>query len=117
MKFNLGDIRSITVYRSSNHSIVDTAKSLKKFIDVKEITLITGDFNVCTVKDPRNAVTKMLEGLGFLQLVKDATHTQGGHIDHSYWLDETKMWELPKLEHYTPYYSDHDSLLVTLKKK
>ena len=70
-----------------------------------------------TVKDEKNAVTKMLEGLGFKQLVKDATHVQGGHIDHCYWLDKTKEWELPHLEHYTPYYSDHDGLLVTLKKK
>ena len=117
MKFNLGEIKSITVYKSSNHSIVETAKTLKKFIDVKETTIITGDFNVCTVKDERNAVTKMLEELGFKQLVKDATHIQGGHIDHCYWLDKTKRWEWPQLENYTPYYSDHDSLLLTLKKK
>ena len=117
MKFNIGEISSITVYKSSNHSTVETANTLKKFIDVRETTLITGDFNVCTVKDKRNAVTKMLEELGFKQLVKVATHIQGGHIDHCYWLDETMMWELPQLEHYTPYYSDHDCLLVTLKKK
>ena len=90
---------------------------VKKFINVKETTLITGDFNVCTVKDEGNAVTKMLQGLGFKQLVKDATHIQGGHIDHCYWLDKTKRWEWPQLELYTPYYSDHDCLLVTLKKK
>ena len=48
---------------------------------------------MCTVKEERNAVTKMLEGLGFQQLVKDATHTQGGHIDHSH--TEDKWIEFP----------------------
>ena len=116
-KFNLGGISSITVYRSSNHSVVETANSLKKFIDVKETTLITGDFNVCIKKDPKNSITKTLEGLGFKQLVKDATHTQGGHIDHCYWLDSSQKWEWPIMERYSPYYSDHDGLLLTLKKK
>ena len=105
------------MYRSSTHSIVETAKSLKKFIDVRETMLITGDFNVCTIKDEKNAVTKLLEGLGFNQLVKDATHVQGGHIDHCYWLDKTKKWEWPELQRYSPYYSDHDCLLLTMKKK
>ena len=116
-RFKFREISSISVYRSSSHSIVDAAKILKKFIDVQEATLITGDFNVCSVKDQTNAVTKLLEGLGFHQLVNEATHIQGGHIDHCYWLDKTKKWEWPKLEQYSPYYSDHDCLLLTLKKK
>ena len=116
-KFKLEDISSISVYRSSNHSVIETAKSLKKVIDVRETTLITGDFNVCFLKDQKNAITRMLLDLGFRQLVKDATHIQGGHIDHCYWLDKTNMWELPELERYSPYHSDHDALLLTLKKK
>ena len=96
---------------------METAKSLIEFIDVRKTTLITVDFNVCTKKDPKNAITKMLEGLGFKQLVKEATHVQGGHIDHCYWLDKGKKWEWPKLEQYSPYYSDHEGLLITLKKK
>ena len=115
-KFIIGKVSSITVYRSSNHSVVETAKTLTKFIDLRETTLITGDFNVCTKKDPKNAITKALEVLGFKQLVIEATHIQGGHIDHCYWLDKEKKWEWPTLEQYSPYYSDHNSLLITLKK-
>ena len=94
-----------------------TAKSLKKFIDVRETMMITGDFNVCTVKDEKNAVTNMLNGLGFQQMIKEATHIQGGHIDHCYWLDKKGIWNLPLMERYSPYHSDHDALMITLKKK
>ena len=116
-KFNIKGISSISLYRSSNHSLVEAAKTLKSFINTREATLITGDFNVCTVKDQGNSLTKMLEGLGFIQLVSEATHIQGGHIDHCYWLDKRGKWKLPVLERYSPYHSDHDALLITLKTK
>ena len=116
-KFNIQEISSISVYRSSSHSIVEAAKTIKSFINTSKATLITGDFNVCTVKDEGNTLTKMLEGLGFIQLVSEATHIQGGHIDHCYWLDKEGKWKLPVLERYSPYHSDHDALLITLKNK
>ena len=116
-KFNIGEISSISVYRSSHHSLVDTAKSLKALVDVGETTLITGDFNVCTVNDHNNAITKMLEGLGFKQLMKEATHIEGRLIDHCYWIDKSKKWDCPEIERYSPYHSDHDAILVTLKTK
>ena len=116
-KLNIKGISSISLYRSSNHSIVEAAKSLRSVINTREATLITGDFNVCTVKDQGNSLTKMLEELGFIQLVSEATHIQGGHIDHCYWLDNKGKWKLPVLERYSPYHSDHDALLITLKTK
>ena len=116
-KIKIQEITSINLYRSSNHSIIEAAKSLKSFIKTGESTLVTGDFNVCALRDPGNAMTKMLEGLGFIQLVSEATHIQGGHIDHCYWLDKRGKWKLPVLERYSPYHSDHDALLITLKTK
>ena len=116
-KFIIRGINTINVYRSSSHSLVETASVLKRFIDTRETTLITGDFNVCALKDEKNNISEMLRKLGFKQLMTEATHIQGGLIDHSYWLDKTKKWELPKLERYSPYYSDHDALLITLKRK
>ena len=79
--------------------------------------MITGDFNVCSVMDHGNSITKMLEELGFKQLVSESTHIQGGHIDHCYWLDKEGIWNLPLVERYSPYHSDHDALMITLKKK
>ena len=86
-------------------------------IDVNKPTLIKGDFNLCSIKDSSNSVTANLVKLGFKQMVKKATHIEGGHIDHCYWLDKSKIWEEPKLERYSPYWSDHDALLVTIRKK
>ena len=56
-----------------------------------------------------------MEKLGFEQLVKKATHVMGGLIDHVYWKDPTDTWQTPVIETYSPYYSDHDTILITLK--
>ena len=109
-------MNSISIYRSSNHSIVDAARVLRTLIDTGEPTLVTGDLNVCAVNEKGNALTKMLEELGFKQLVREATHIQGNHIDHCYWLDKPKKWDWPIIERYSPYHSDHDALLITLKR-
>ena len=52
--------------------------------------------------------------MGFTQMVTTATHIQGGHIDHAYWRDQDSLWNEPELEIYSPYYSDHDALLITI---
>ena len=76
--------------------------------------LIVGDFNLCYMTNENNQVSKELKHYGFKQLMNHATHIQGGHIDHVYWRDISKMWMPPCLERYSPYYSDHDASLVTL---
>ena len=86
-------------------------------IDQDKPTLVSGDFNVCLRKNPSNEITKRLIEQGFEQLVTTATHVEGGLIDHVYWLDKGNTWEPPTLEQYCPYYSDHDALLVTLRKR
>ena len=53
----------------------------------------------------------------FSQLVREATQIQGGHIDHAYWRDKNGVWNEPAIEHYTPYYSDHDGICTTLTKQ
>ena len=78
---------------------------------------MTGDLNVCLRKNPRNELTKKLKEVGFSQLVDRATHVEGGQIDHVYWRDLPGEWTDPVLEMYSPYYLDHDGLLVTLVKR
>ena len=91
-------------------------ESLEQRIRWNRPTIITGDFNLCFKTNSNNGVTKRLLELGFTQLVKEATHIQGGHIDHVYWRDQVSpVFQEPVLERYSPYYSDHDALLVTLK--
>ena len=48
---------------------------------------------------------------------KEPTQTMGGFIDHAYWKDNQNCWESPKFERYSPYFSDHDALCITLMAK
>ena len=50
--------------------------------------------------------------MGFEQLNEEATHVAGGHIDHMYVMK--KAAGKSSLERYTPFYSDHDALCLTL---
>ena len=113
----VGGIVSVNVYRSADGSPADLIDVLEnRMIDPDQPTLITGDFNICTMKKPRNLITKTLvERLGFALMIKEATHICGGHIDHVYWRDPTGQWDIPVIERYSPFYSDHDALLVTLR--
>ena len=117
MKISFKDLDSINVYRSAGKGLADTYDKIHETIDQSKVTLITGDFNVCLNKNPNNLVTMKLKKLGFTQLVDRCTHVEGGQIDHIYWKDLNRDWKDPKLEFYSPYYSDHDGLLVTLTKR
>ena len=116
MKLELENLDVINVYRSSDKSLVQTAEQLRDFLNTDKSTLITGDFNVCYKGNRNNQITKTLERMGFKQLVREATQIQGGLIDHVYWKDSTQSWDTPVLERYSPYYSDHDALLVVLER-
>ena len=63
-----------------------------------------------------NAITSSLIQQGFSQIVDKATHVMGGLIDHAYWKDISDRWYEPEIETFSPYYSDHDAVLVTLKR-
>ena len=75
------------------------------------MTVIGGDFNICQVERRQNSIAKCLSSFGFRQLVTDATHIEGGHIDHIY-----VNFNTAELEIYSPYYTalDHDALCLTL---
>ena len=96
--------------------MVETWESLETTLRRQKPILLTGDFNICFNQNRNNILTKNIEKLGFQQLVKKATHVMGGLIDHAYWKDPGDVWEMPVIETYSPYYSDHDTILVTLKK-
>ena len=117
MKQEMPGLDVINVYRSGDKSLVEAAQSLAEMINKNKPTVITGDFNVCARQDKNNQITKMLRRLGFKQLVTEATQIEGRVIDHVYWKDVSDCWTGPDLERYSPYYSDHDGLLLTLRKK
>ena len=114
--FNMEKVSSIAVYRSSFGNIGSLTEKLVKIISKKKCVLIIGDFNICTKKKPSNTVTTVLLSQDFTSLLDEATHIEGGYIDHAYWKDEDQDFLRPTVERYSPYYSDHDAICITLMK-
>ena len=90
---------------------------LREMITVKKTTIIGGDFNVCALKNQKNYITLKLKELKFHQIVKQATHIEGGLIDHLYIKqgEETDLiWDVEVLP---KYFTDHDCIRVTVGEK
>ena len=116
-KFSSSTIDIINTYRSANGHSVELLNNLINITSEERTSLITGDFNICYQMNQSNRLIQGLDKRGFSQLVNEATHIQGRHIDHVYWRDHTCTWSEPDVERYSPYYSDHDAICVTIKKK
>ena len=61
-------------------------------------------------------MSQFLENNEFKQLVKDATHIKGRHIDHFYLKMSGQQIEEPTIMTYSPYYSDHDAICATFPR-
>ena len=107
----------VNVYRSQGMDNVELANDLRSIVNKSKLTVICGDFNLCYVDDRDNEVTKMFENEGFVQLVNEATHFMGGHIDHVYSNHDTQKYEV-NIQLYSPYYlaKDHDAVCITITK-
>ena len=107
----------LNVYRSQGMNNDELANDLKSLINISKFTLVCGDFNLCYIESRTNAVTSMMEHLGFTQLVHEATHFKGGHIDHIY-SNHSREHFLVNVCLYSPYYlaKDHDGICVTVTK-
>ena len=113
-KFRNKSIDIINIYRSQAGHPVELLEDLRKMIRVGRITLVTGDFNACFREDFNSRLIQGLLSLGFNQLVHEATHIKGRHIDHAYLLDPTGKVH-PVIERYSPYYSDHDGICIVIQ--
>ena len=76
------------------------------------MTIVCGDLNVCLRKEPKNAFSQGMEGMGLKQIVKEATHVMGGQIDHIY--VSSDAMERTSLERMSPFFTDHDALCFTV---
>ena len=115
-KFTSKEVDVVNVYRSSEGNSIELLNRIKEMVTEGKSTLITGDFNICMLNHEKNRMSKGLIEIGFNQMIRNATHIKGGHIDHVYWKDTYQVWKTPTLEMYCPYYSDHDASLITLMK-
>ena len=89
---------------------------LLDIINLSKSTVVFGDMNVCNRKKPGNSLKTFLEELGFKELVKQATHIEGGHLDHAYLSNVGNLKEELVLDLVPKYYSDHDALCICLRK-
>ena len=110
--FESPEVDVIIVYRSQGQNLEEIADKVDVWRDPAKVTVVCGDMNVCLKKEARNKLTVELESMGFAQLNEEATHVAGGHIDHMYVTKEAAG--KTSLERYTPFYSDHDALCLTL---
>ena len=109
-------IEFISLYRSAQGNSTELMQHIKNMIKEDKATLITGNFNICYNNHRSNKITKFLETNGFIQLGKEPTHIQGGQIDHIYFKSGKNIHANPSIYRYSPYYSDHDALCVTISK-
>ena len=105
----------ISVYSSSGAKLEELSAELLIIFNPSKTTVICGDLNVCYNSQRNNRVTTTLETHGFEQLVKEATHLQGGLIDHVYLHQVNDVFK-PEVSIYSPYYcaTDHDAILLHL---
>ena len=106
----------IGVYRSKQCQI--GCENISIQINSRKTTVILGDFNICYNENRSHPLIKMILELGFQQLVTQATHFQGGLIDHIYFRNGEPPMDID-VAMYSPYYTakDHDALCVTLSNK
>ena len=113
-KFTSKNMDSINMYRSQNGNLSNVCDCLTGLIDTDKTTIITGDFNLCSVMKGNNKITSYLKALGFKQYVIGPTHIAGGHLDHLYMRQGGDQAVTINAERYSPYYSDHDGVLTTV---
>ena len=110
--FESPEVDVIVVYRSQGQNLEVIADKVDVWRNPAKLTVVCGDMNVCLKKEERNKLTVELESMGFAQLNEEATHIGGGHIDHMYVSREATS--RATLQRYTPFYSDHDALCLTV---
>ena len=110
-KYESKNIVSINVYRSAKGNVDEIISTVKNMQDHEKANIVTGDMNICAKKN-RNSqlISSMLEEK-YILMTKTATHTKGGHIDHAYAKNAKAKMHL-----YSPYYSDHDALCVSVEQ-
>ena len=116
-KMSSDDLDVISVYRSSGGNKADLLHNIKLLVDNSISTIVCGDFNLCLLEERNKGFLEALEAMGFVEMVNQATHFKGGHIDHVYFRGVNAHHNLD-VKLYSPYYptKDHDAICSTLKK-
>ena len=104
----------VNVYRSNEGSPTVLKEKISQILTSDHHGVVMGDFNLCALRQKNNPVTINLENMGFNQKVTEPTHIQGRTIDHCY-VKENEDFKMVDLQLHSPYYSDHDAILIVLQ--
>ena len=115
-KFSGEKLDLLVVYRAPNGNDGGLRDHITRLVDLNRPTMVCGDFNMCYKGNKKNRTTTFLLKNGFNQHVDEATHVEGGHIDHVY-LNSDKSVDT-SVEIHSPYYTalDHDAVCVSIKE-
>jgi hypothetical protein len=82
-RFKMFDLLSI--YKFADFFRIDEfTEQVLKYVDLPRPVFLIGDINIDLIRQPNNKFSKQLRDLGFIQLVKEATHISGGLLNHLY---------------------------------
>ena len=104
----------ISVYRSTDSNKRNQERffaDLKAMVDKNKITFVLGDFNINWINCEASIKESEFLKCGFIQLVKEPAHNQGGIIDHCY-ISKNVIPSSVLLRQSSVYYTDHDILEV-----
>ena len=103
----------IVVYRSADCKMKTAIDMVWGLVDLTKSVIVCGDINLCFSTFPDNSLVRSFTSQGFDQLVKEATHINGGLIDHVYFKSGRHDLKA-NVSVYSPYYTahDHDAMLV-----
>ena len=123
LRIDFKDLILLAVYRSPSHnSSKDKTELIKRLSTIKDSSkpvVVCGDMNISynPSQPSDNILSLNMIKNGFKQLVTYPTHIKGNILDHLYlrFPPDSLIPPLHRL-HY-PYYSDHDAILLMLKKR
>ena len=106
----------INLYRSTGAKNKEVLDDLCELVNYQKQTLILGDFNICFFSESSSQVFQVLRSLGFNQLVKYPTHTEGRLIDLAFFRspDSSIYYEVNQQ---AQFFTDHDLIQVVRGKK
>ena len=105
----------IVMYRSSSCSSNTAIQSISSLLDPAKSTIVCGDFNLCYKSQKSDTLIQFLLNSRFDQKVTEATHIEGGTLDHVYFKNGQQNFDVD-VSLYSPYFTalDHDALCVEI---
>ena len=112
---NVSHMQVSLVYRSPTTAlqqfIIVVNELLSRLSSTNTATIVLGDFNEDILSKPNSSLTSAMAIHGFNQLVQTPTTDRGTLIDHVYY---NRAYENLVLQVYDTYYSNHDSVYLSI---